>query len=258
MRRCLFALLSIGLAVGAGAAWAGSLPAGKIAAVDKAAAGFAAMAKGSAESGKPPRQSDPAVKALLDTVFDTQGLAALAPIAFADIEGLNDWSLKINDVGAVYVFAGTGISDPAQIANVTEAMTRRVGQNRIDFSPEMGRYLDASLQVTQALVLSVMAEMEAKPETFKNAQVQQGLAEIRGRVKQSLSGVLAWFLTPGLDPAWMRGRLPVLAAIAPVAAKFLQADDRRELSRTAQQVAGAVSDAAVKQGLTQFAKTIGT
>jgi hypothetical protein len=56
----------------------------------------------------------------------------------------------------------------------------------------------------------------------------------------------------------MRDRLPVLAAIAPVAAKFLQADDRQELSHTAREVAAALGDAGVKQGLAQFAKTIGT
>lgn len=258
MRRLFFALLFVVFAAGTGAASAGNLPAGKIAAVDKAAASFVTMAKGSAESGKPPRQSDPKVKPLLDTVFDTQGLAALAPIAFSDIGGLNEWSLKINDVGIVYVFSGTGITDPSQVTSIDEAMKQRVARNTVDFGPEMGRYMDASLQVTQALLVSVMAEMTAKPAEFKNAQVQQGLAEIRGGVRQSLHGVLTSFLTPGLDPGWMRGRLPVLADIAPVAAKFLGAADRQALSQTAQEVAGKIGDAEVKQGLAQFAKTIGT
>ncbi|HVC50534.1 MAG TPA: hypothetical protein VND87_00785 [Stellaceae bacterium] len=258
MRRFLFAFSMLGLLVAAGAATAGNLPADKLAAVNKAAASFVVMAKGSAENGKPPRQSDPQVKALLDTVFDTGGLAALAPIAFSDLNGINDWSLKINDVGIVYVFAGTGINDPSQLSNFTEKMRQKVGQNTIDYGPEMGRYLDSSLQVTQALLLSVMAEMSAKPDNFKSTQVQRGLTEIRGGVQESLNGVMTSFLTPGLDPAWMRERLPALAAIAPVAAKFLLASGRHELSETAQQVARSMSDATVKAALVQFAKTVGT
>ena len=50
---------------------AAALDAGKIAAISKAAKSFVALAKNSASTGRPPRQSDPAIKQLLDTVFDT-------------------------------------------------------------------------------------------------------------------------------------------------------------------------------------------
>ena len=248
----------IGLVAYAGVAAAGTLDDATIAAVDTAATVLTAMGKDSFKPGnKPPRQSDPAVKSLIDTVFDTGGLMALAPIAFPDLDKLNDWSLKVVGVGSVYVFAGSGIADPSQLRDIDDKLQQRLERNTVDYAPEMGRYLDSSMQVTQALVTAVMTEMALKPTEFKNPQVQTGLARIRSGLKQTLNGVVTSLLTPGLDPAWIRGRLPPLNAIGPTAAKFLLQADRKEVADIANQVAAALSDAAVKQGLADFVKTLG-
>ena len=259
MRRLVQAVVTALLVGIAGPASAGSIDAAKIAAVDKAAAAFTALGKDSYQLGKTaPRESDPAVKPLVDAVYDTAGLAALAPIPFTDIDKLNDWSLKVVGVGSVYVFAGTGVSDPGQIQHVDEKLQKQLQQNTVDYGPEMGRYLDSSLQVTQALVTSIIAEIEAKPTQFKNPEVQHGLAQIRGGLKQTLGGVVTSLLTPGLDPAWMRARLPALKAMGPVAAMFLLPDDRKEVADMTNEVAGALPDPAVKQGLADFAKMMGS
>ena len=77
-----------------------------------------------------------------------------------------------------------------------------------------------------------------------------------GGLKQTLGGVVTSLLTPGLDPAWMRDRLPALKAIAPIAAKFLLPDDRKEIVDLTKQVAGALSDPVIKQDLGDFAKML--
>ena len=113
MRRIVETMLLVCLLGFAGEAAAGTIEDSKIAAVDKAAAAFAALGKDSYQVGKSaPREFDPAVKPLIDAVYDTSGLGALSPIAFSDIDKLNDWSLKVVEVGSVYVFAGTGVLRP--------------------------------------------------------------------------------------------------------------------------------------------------
>jgi hypothetical protein len=64
-------------------------------AVNKAIAEFQAMAKDAVTTGKPPRQTDPKVKALLDTILDTAGLAALAPLPLEDVNGLTKWLTQV-------------------------------------------------------------------------------------------------------------------------------------------------------------------
>src|SRR5262249_46756202 len=107
--------LALAIATVGSPASAASLDIAKIAAIDKAADGFAAMARDAYRTGQPPRQTDPAAKALLDTVFDTSALKDGTPVPFAEADKLNDWVLRVVTVGSVYIFAGTGITDFARL-----------------------------------------------------------------------------------------------------------------------------------------------
>src|SRR5689334_7163715 len=106
MRRYLriltvFALIAAPLA----AAQAQTLTAAKIDGVNKATDSFLAMSKDSSTTGKPPRYSDPAVKPLLDTVFDTKDIQGDKPLPWSSIGMLKDWYLAMQKVGLVYYLA---------------------------------------------------------------------------------------------------------------------------------------------------------
>lgn len=73
---------------------------------------------------------------------------------------------------------------------------------------------------------------------------------------QTLIGVVTSFPAPGLDVGWIRDREAALMAIAPTAARFLEEDSRKKIADAARQVADTMSDQAVKDGLTAFAKAI--
>jgi len=257
MRRIVQVLWLAAIVGFAGTAAAAGLDQARIAAMEKAADVFLTLGKDAHQTGQPPRQSDPAVRALLDPIFDTGGLAALAPIVFADLDKLNAWTMRVASVGSIYIFSGTGVPDFAHLHGVDEKLQQKVAENTVAYAPEVGRYFDSSVQVSQAMVAAVMAEVAAKPANFRNPQAERGLGQIRSGVKQTVSGVVTTFLTPGLDPAWMRARLAPLTAAAPVVAKFLAQDDRDELREVIKQVAAAVGDPALKQGLAALGEMFG-
>jgi hypothetical protein len=261
MSRWLCALCAVAVAIWAGGSpiQAAALDVAKIAAIDKAADGFSAMARDAYRTGQPPRQTDPAAKALLDIVFDTSPLKTGGPVPFAEIDKLNNWVLRVVTVGSVYIFAGTGVTDFArlQAKPLDETQQRQIELNTAAFAPELGRYFDAEVQLEQALVETTMVELAAHPAGYATPQAEGGLNKMRGGLKQTLTGVIVTMLTAGLEPDWLRARLPPLIAVAPVAAKFLSPADRSELRDIAQEVAGQLTDPGVKSGLDNFAKAIG-
>jgi hypothetical protein len=245
---CVFALASAGHT-----AFAAGVSQDQIAAVDKAADAFAALAKDAYKTGNPPRQADAAVKPLLDVLFATSGLA---PAPFSDLERLDDWMTRIAAIGDVYVFAGTGVADPSKITKPDAKLQQKIAQNQITYAAELGRQADAVVQLAGAIMDCLATELAAHPDGFKTPQAKEGLTSERAGTAQMLGTVIGTFATKGLDPAWIKDRLTALNAVAPSAAKFLAADDRKRLRDEATQIAGMVGDAAVKSGLTAFAKTI--
>jgi hypothetical protein len=250
---CIIAIIAI-VAI-AGAAGAAAVDKARIAAVDKAADAFLALAKDAYKTGQPPRESDPAVKPLLDAVFDTSGVTG-SPVAFADIDKLNDWMLRAVAVGSVYVLAGTGIPDFGHLSTLDAKQQQQVIKNTAAYAPEIGRYFDAEVELEQAVINCVTAELAANPDKYRSPTTEGGVAKIRSGVKQTLTGVITTFATPGLDGAWKRARLPALMAIAGPASKFLSTEDRKELAQVARQVAGQTDDPEVKSGLEAFAKAV--
>lgn len=256
MRRLVRLLWIVTFAI-CGEAAAANLDPAQVAAVDKAADAFAALGKDAYKTGNPPRQTDPAARELLDVIFGTAELSSgAAPVPFEQIDGLNDWASQVVRTGMIYVFAGTGIADMAKLQDINPKVPAQIAKNTVAFAPEMGRFFDAQLTLSRAEIDTVAAEMAAHPDKFQSSAAATGLARMRAGLTQTLIGTVTTFPVPGLETAWMRERELTLVAVAPSAAKFLDADARSQIHDRAMKVAETMSDQAVKDGLIAFAKTI--
>lgn len=228
MRRHLIALLLV-LSL-ASPAWAVPLADDQIAAIDKAADAFLAKAADAKKTGMVPRQSDPAVGALLDTVFDTTALNH-GTIDFADEPKLMHWLMRLNAVGGVYVSA-------AHVARDTGL-----------FAAELGRYLDAGASVMRAVVDSQMAQIDAHPDVKLSAADQQNLAKLRADTVKAFTSMVETMEAPGITVAWARDRLAVLSGVAPSLGRFLTPEQLAHLRATVLQLAGRFREKTMRQAL---------
>jgi hypothetical protein len=246
------ALFALGwVAVSCGTALA--LDAGTAAAIEQAADAFVALAADSANTGKAPRQSDPAVKPLLDRVLDTSELQrGVQPVS--ELGDLGKWALAIVKVGTVYTLAGSGMSKLEAVPN-DPAVIEKLNHNAVVFPLEMGRYYDATMWVEGAIIDTVMVFL-SKASQADVERTKDGIAQIRAGAVQSFAGVITTLPTNGIADEWRRERLAVLAAIAPRAAKFLLTEDLRQLSDTAKATAAQMTDPEVKTALTQIAAVL--
>jgi hypothetical protein len=256
MRLFIRVFLVIALIGGANLAAAAGLDAAKIAEIKKASDAFLALGKDAYKTGQPPRQSDPAVKQLLDTIFDTSVLNGSPPTAFAQFLDVNNWLLQVVNTGLIYVTAGTGIADFSSVTSVSVKAQAQMNANVIAFAPEMGRYYDAQLAVSKVEIDLIAAELVAHPDAYKSRTKAEGIAKMRSGLAQTLAGVIETLQLSGVDPAWLRDRLPALMALAPTAAKFLEPDQKRQVHDLAVKVAAEASDDAVKTGLNSFAQAL--
>jgi clan AA aspartic protease (TIGR02281 family) len=219
MRRLLIAnLLALSLAAPAVAA---SLSADQMTAIDKAADAFLAKAAEAKKTGMVPRQSDPAVAALLNTVFDTSALGH-GPLDFGERDKLGDWLDRLNAVGAVYQSAANRAHD--------------VGL----FSAEIGRFFDAGLAVMQASVDCDVANSAAHPDIKPSAKDQARLSKKREDVTASLAKMIGVLRVSGVTVGWIDDRLRALTTAAPSMARFLTPEQlarlRAETLRSAAQI----------------------
>jgi hypothetical protein len=251
------AIAAAALAIAFGNAHAAhALDAGKVATISQASASFEAMAKGSHETGKPPRLADPAVKPLLDLVFDTSELDKLGRQPMSKLGEINNWALAVIKVGFVYILSGTGVSDFSKLTNDPKT-TQKIEENTVEFQDEIGRFYDAQLRLQTAMIDTVHQFLTTGSRSeIDKPNVKSGVAQIRAGCAQTISGVLTTFPTAGLTEQWKRERIPALQGIAPIAARFLLPEDVRALRETALDVAGKMTDPTVKAGLTAFADTI--
>jgi clan AA aspartic protease (TIGR02281 family) len=215
-------------------AQAASLDLSRIAAVDQAADAFLAKAADANKSGQVPRQSDPAIAPLLDTVFDTNSLSHGA-IDFADLDKLQDWLARVAAVGGVYVAASRTVHD----AGI--------------FGPEMGRFIDAAVRVMQAIADCITAELDT------SAGQQLSPAELR-KIEQSrtaTTGSLENFIEadrgPGLTNVWVRERLTVMTTAAPSFARFLKPAQLARLRGAVVRMNGEVRDKTIRGGFASLA-----
>lgn len=230
------------------------IDAGKAESAKKAAAQFAELASGSEKTGKPPRDSDPAVKKLMDAVFDTRDIDAAKSIPSQALQPLGQRIMTGTQVALFYMLAGTGITDLAQAGNVP-SIGERVNLNTIEFASELGRYFDFQLKVQGAVVDGVQARLAtAKRDEVK--RMEAGIAEVRAGTQRAISGIIETLAINGLTEAWRKDRVPGLVAVAPKLAKFLEPEQKKQLSALALECAAVMDDAQVKKGLETFAKGI--
>jgi hypothetical protein len=226
---------------------AASLAPATVAAAQQAAAEFQALGADALKTGHPPRQTDPRVKALLDTVFDTSAVQA-GVLPFAELAGVAQWTKAIQDVGKVYLFAGTGTSDPATAMN-SPTLVQQVDKDTAAFAPEIGRYYDAQLGMAQAMLAGVDSHLTANPKD----RARDGIATVFIGATQTFAGAVTMLATAGLTDEWRRQRLPALQAVAPHVAKVVNAGDARTLHDVTMEIARRSSDPALKEGIGKVA-----
>jgi hypothetical protein len=237
------------LGVVPGIAMAQTVNAAKVAAIGKDAAAFVALADGSAKDGNPPRATDPAVRALLDEVFDTSALQNGAPSTSADLGPLGEWSQAAVKIDLVYLLAGTGYDSLDNLPS-NQATSDKINKNTADYAPEIGRFNDAALWIERG-VLQAAADFTSSADaaTLKQQNIVDGLNQMRSGVASSISGDFSDMALDGVSDGWRLQRLPALLAIAPVAAESLSADQIKQLHDSATQTADQMQNAGVKQGL---------
>jgi hypothetical protein len=221
----------------------------KVAAAQKAAADFVKLARNSAKSGKPPRESDPAVKALLDTVLDT---SAMTSPQFSDIPQITRWLANADKVGLVYMMAGTGTNNLAAARN--PKIFDRIGKNIAEFQDEYGRFVDFQLALAGFTLDAVRAKMDSAPEAErKNPKVQAGFVQVASGIAQTIAGTLSTFATEGITDDWRRARIAPLNAIAPKIADTLPKEMREKLAEMTREIGEQASDTQVKDSVKAFA-----
>jgi len=204
-------LIALGLAVSVQAA---SLDQQRIAAIDQAAKDFLAKAAEARKTGLVPRQTDPTIAPLLDTVFDT-GELNHGRMPYEDFERLHDWLKQIAAVGGIYSATSRAIHDFGILA------------------PELGRFFDAVVEVTRAIADSMSAELlegqsGKKPSAGDLRQLAQTQTEATGNLIQ-LVGALR---VPGVTLDWVQKRATVLIGAAPTIARFLKPEQLARVRST--------------------------
>jgi clan AA aspartic protease (TIGR02281 family) len=234
--RYLLAACLIGLAA-CGAADAASLDPQRIAAIDQAAEQFAARAATAAKLGQVPRQADPEVRRLLDTVFDTGDVShGAAPPA--DFPKLNDWLGRIVAVGRVYLSAGRAAHDFGI------------------FGAELGRFFDASVAVQEAMVDCRTAELDAQPDAKLPPAELRKLTQLRGAVGDALGDMIGMLRVPGLTVGWVHERVTALTAAAPSMARFLPPATLARLRAAIFRLAGSLRDKPLRTALAGLAEAL--
>ncbi len=249
------ALLPVaGLLLSASAFAASALAPAKVAAVRKAADELTKLGAASRQTGQPPREADAKVKALLDTVFDIRVVSAAEPLPFSEIDHLNEWNKAVIDVGLVYILSGSRAADLTQAAN-DPAFQKQVEKNTVDFAPEMGRYMDAQLGISQATLALVGAHLAAHPADREKPNFKKGLPQIYDGSARTLASAISTLPTAGLSDAWRKQRLPAMQSLGPHVAKIVDAEDAKALYDMSLQAGKGSGDAELQAGLKKLADT---
>jgi hypothetical protein len=192
--------------------------------IDEAYDAFMARATEAYQSGEPPRQSEPIVNTQLSTILDVPELTQKT-LAGADIDEAIRWFNSGDTVGAVYLLAGTGVNDVAQLPP-DDAMQKKLRENVVKFSDEYGRYLD--FQVT---LLAAVADAQASyatggpPDEIDSTDFKRKTSDIKALLAQALKTDFISLVYDGLTNDWRLARLDAISRVAPIAAKALDRDE---------------------------------
>jgi hypothetical protein len=207
-----------------GALGAARLDPARMRAMDEAYDAFMARATDAYQSGTPPRQSEPVVNTQLATILDVAALPSKT-LAGGDIDEAIRWFNSGDTVGAVYLLAGTGVNDIAQLPS-NDATQKKLRENVVRFSDEYGRYLD--FQVT---LLAVIADAQASystggpPDEIDSVDYRRKTSDIKALLAQALKTDLISLVYDGLTSDWRLARLDAIAHVAPIAANVLPRDE---------------------------------
>lgn len=226
----------------------------KVIAAEQAVNQFVRLARDSAKTGKPPRESDPAVKALLDAAFDTSATSTIG-VEFSDLPRINQWMAIGDKVGLVYMLAGTGTNNLFQAATNPKT-AKLIPQNIAAFETEYGRFTDFQVALWGYALDAVAAKLETAPAAERNSpKFKAGLNQIGGSIAQTIAGVLTTFTTDGITDDWRRARLGSLNAVAPKVAKAIPAPIRTKLHEIALDVSEKMQDPQIKESVKGVAET---
>jgi hypothetical protein len=223
--------------------------------IRRAVSDFLDLAKDSHTTGRAPRQSDPAVKAMLDAVFDTSDLDG-ATLAASDVGRALDWFAAGDRIGVVYILAGTGVTEISKLPNDPN-IQRRTHRNVAEFAPEFARYLDFEVKLAGAMADATLKRMAgATPDELERPEMKKDVAEVRSTLRDAMTGALTSLAYEGVSDEWRRDRLAVLMEVAPKAAKFLNPEQGRAVRTHALNVVGYVRNTFVQDTLRAFAEQV--
>ncbi len=222
------------------------LDAARTAAIAAAAATFLAASRNSQITGNGPRQTDPAIDAALATIFGASDLAAelLAP---DEIGKALQWLKTADRIGSVYILAGTGFDDFANVPQ-TEAIQRRLRSNVVSFADEFGRYADFQL-----ILLSAIANAQMRIAAAGVRAAQPGSDEVRTLLSQAMTSNFIALVYDGHNDPWRMARLTALGRAAPVAAKLLTNDDAKAVREQALRTVDYFKDERVRARVREIA-----
>lgn len=224
--------------------------------IDEAYEAFMARATEAYQSGAPPRQSEPIVDTQLSTVLDVAGLPAKT-LAGADIDEAIRWFNSGDTVGAVYLLAGTGVNDVAQLPT-DDPTQKKLRDNVVKFSDEYGRYLD--FQVT---LLAAVADAQASyatggpPDEISSADFKRKTADIKALLAQALKTDFISLVYDGLSNDWRLKRLAAIKSIAPIVTKVLPRDELAAIRDQANLTLPYFKDEAVQTHVSEITGMLG-
>lgn len=225
----------------------------KLDAAKEASDAFLDLAKESHLNGRPPRESDPLVKAMLDKVFDVEAVTA-ARLAPSEVEKGIEWFNVGENVGIVYILAGTGVSDINSLPD-DATVRERTHRNVAEFAIEFGRYLDFEIGILHALADA--EQSRAKTTLRENLQSEENtkrVEDLRATYAGALTGNLTSITYTGLSDGWRRERIALLNAVAPTTARFLSEEEGRALREHALKVVGYLENPQLQAGVKEFAE----
>jgi hypothetical protein len=228
------------------------LDAARTDAIAAAAATFLAASRNSHVTGKPPRQTDPAIDQALAAVLATSDLAA-EPLVANEIDKALDWLKTADQIGAVYLLAGTGFTDFAQVPR-TELLQRRMRGNVTAFAAEFGRYTDFQM-IALATIANAQMRANANAQGRPNAG-QPRTDEIRTLVAEAMTSNFIALVYDGHDDGWRMARLIALGRAAPVAAKFLTREEAHAVHAVAVQTVDYFRDITVRARVREVASLL--
>jgi hypothetical protein len=227
----------------------------RMAAIDAAAGNFMARARDSHMTGNPPRQADPAVKPLLDTIFATSDLDGKT-LAGSEIDAAIRWFNAGDTAGSVYVLAGTGFDDTEKLPP-DEATRKRTRDNVVQFADEFGRYVDFQIRILGAIADAAWSAMNnSAPEDWEKSDIKGKVDDVRASLAQAMASDLISITYEGLRDGWRMDRLAVLAAVAPTASGFLTPEQARGVRAQALEVVAYLHNAQVQDEVRRLADLV--